>query len=70
MNGAYRHITDNGQVMIVRPTGRYVIIQETGAPEYEFDIMEPYMGDESETSNRIWLQVPKVYELFDMSNDD
>lgn len=70
MESAYRHIADDGQVMIVRPTGRYVVIQETGTPEYEFDIIEPYMGDESKISNRIWLQVPKVYELFDMSNGD
>lgn len=70
IDSAYRHIKNDGQVMIVEPTGRYVVIQETGTPEYEFNIVEPYMGDESETSNRIWLQVPAVYELMDMSNDD
>lgn len=70
MNSAYRHIADDGEVMIVRPTGRYVVIQETGAPEYEFDIMERYKDIESTISNRIWLQVPKVYELCDMSNED
>ena len=70
MESAYRHITDDGEVIVVRPTGRYVVIQETGTPEYEFDIIERDADKKSTIRNRIWLQVPKVYELCDMINED
>lgn len=70
LGSSYHHTANDGRVLILEPTGRY-IVKDAGFGTflvYEFDIVEPYMGDESETSNRLWLKLDEVYEIFEITN--
>lgn len=70
LSSSYHYTANDGHVLILEPTGRY-IVKDAGFGTfhvYEFDIIEPYMGDESETSNRLWLKLDEVYEIFEISN--
>ena len=71
---SYRYLANDGQIMILEPTGRYIIPRENGIPsstfEYEFDIIKPYDKDNREGPFTIWLPTSEVDEILEMSFDE